>query len=84
MEFLLLQSVAVTFNVAHAISQVRHEEMQDERPINPAKFHVDIYTHPKTKFSCDGRQAGEYYADPEAKCKLTKTKLLKFTNYYKE
>ena len=33
-------------------------------------FHVNVHTHPKTAFSCAGKQAGEYYADVEAKCAI--------------
>ncbi|XP_054163289.1 uncharacterized protein LOC128961108 [Oppia nitens] len=29
---------------------------------------VNVYTHPKTKFTCADKQAGQYYADPETKC----------------
>lgn len=29
---------------------------------------VNNHVHPKTTFSCNGRNAGEYYADPETKC----------------
>lgn len=37
---------------------------------NSNNFHVDVHTHPKTTFSCLGKQAGEYYADVEAKCAI--------------
>ncbi|KPM09060.1 hypothetical protein QR98_0075900 [Sarcoptes scabiei] len=29
---------------------------------------VNVYDHPKTGFSCHGKIAGEYYADPATKC----------------
>lgn len=29
---------------------------------------VNVYDHPKTGFSCAGKIAGEYYADPATKC----------------
>lgn len=35
-----------------------------------SEFHVNVHTHPKTAFSCTGKQAGEYYADVEAKCAI--------------
>jgi hypothetical protein len=63
-------SVTVTLSAAWGLPQVRHEENPDAKLESPSKFHVDIYSHPKTTFSCEGRQAGEYYADPEAKCAI--------------
>lgn len=33
-----------------------------------SNFHVNVHTHPKTTFSCAGKQPNEYYADVEAKC----------------
>ena len=30
--------------------------------------YVDVHSHPKTGFSCEGKQAGNYYADPATNC----------------
>ena len=48
----------------------RDVEDASDQPAPLSSFHVDIYSHPKTTFSCDDKQAGEYYADPEAKCAI--------------
>lgn len=29
---------------------------------------VNVYDHPKTGFSCQGKNPGQYYADPATKC----------------
>lgn len=40
-----------------------------EGPISrPVEVFVNVYDHPKTGFSCLGKNPGEYYADPANKC----------------
>lgn len=40
-----------------------------EGPITrPVEVFVNVYDHPKTGFSCLGKNPGEYYADPANKC----------------
>ncbi|KAI1306073.1 hypothetical protein HDE_01332 [Halotydeus destructor] len=36
----------------------------------PVQTFVNIYSHPKTQFSCEDRVSSEYYADPETNCAI--------------
>lgn len=59
--------LAFVLGMTHLVTVDSFQQQQPPTSRNVEVF-VNIYNHPKTGFSCQDKNPGEYYADPATKC----------------